>query len=97
MKRNTEYHIIGWAKEDYGMPITLGKATTKDEAIACFNNLNYDNEFDAFQIDEVVNYDTMADVTTILFKDEEHGLCDDVEELNSPGEGHDYDEDMYLM
>jgi hypothetical protein len=97
MKRNTEYHVIGWTRDNYGMPITLGKATTKNEATTCFNNLSYNSEFEAFQIDEVINYDTMADVTTILYKDEEHGLVDDIEALNDPGEDDDYDADMYLM
>ena len=95
----TTYEVGGWKEIEPGYEefITLYKTSHKDEAEEYFNCCEYTDGFNAYQIDKVDHYACCADTTTILFKDEEHGLCDDVEELNNPGEGHDYDDDMYLM
>lgn len=99
MAIKTMYEVLGWKVvgmmdgEPFENFITLYKTSCLDEAREYFDCCDYTDGCNAYQIDEVI----CSFTTTLLFKDEEHGLIDDVEELNNPGEGHDYDDDMYLM
>ena len=80
--RKMTYEVGGWKEVEPGFEMfyTLYRTSHKDEAEEYFNCSDYTDGFNAYQIDFI---DECDDITTIMFKDEEHGLCDDIEALNN--------------